>query len=254
MALHETISADGVAEIVMDNPPVNALNIADTYGLADLLDGYKRRADVRVVVLTATGRGFCAGVDIKEMQALPEHEGILGVNDACFEAFRAVYECAVPVIVAVNDYCLGTGVGLAGNADSVLAAEQATFGLPEVDNGALGALTHLERLVPRQRARYMMYTCEPASAQELARYGTVLEVVAADQLLGRAHEIAAVIAAKEPRTIRAAKRSANGIDPVDVRASYRYEQGYTFELNLAGEGDRARDAFLQGERGAERTD
>lgn len=248
MTIHETIDDAGVVELTMDNPPVNALNIADTYAIAEILDGCKRRSEVRAVILTATGRGFCAGVDIKEMQTLDDHEGILGVNDACFEAFRAVYECAVPVIVAVNDFCLGTGIGLAGNADIVLAADRAVFGLPEVDNGALGALTHLNRLVPAQRARHMLYTCEAAPAAELAEYGTVLEVVSDDELMPRAREIAAVIASKQPATIRAAKRSANGIDPVDVRTSYRFEQGFTFELNLAGEGDRAREEFLRGER------
>lgn len=248
MTIHVDRTDAGVLELVMDNPPVNALNIADTYALADLLDGCRRDAEVRAVILTATGRGFCAGVDIKEMQALEANEGILGVNDACFEAFRATYECAVPVIVAVNDFCLGTGIGLAGNADIVLAAEGAVFGLPEVDNGALGALTHLRRLVPQQRARHMLYTCEAAPASELLGYGTVLDVVEPDRLLPRAHEIAAMIASKNPRTIRAAKRSANGIEEVDVRTSYRFEQGFTFELNLAGEGDRARDAFLNKER------
>jgi enoyl-CoA hydratase len=241
-------STDGIVELTMDNPPVNALNIADTYELADLLDAVKREPETRVVILTASGRGFCAGVDIKEMQALDANEGILGVNDACFELFRAVYECAVPVIVAVQDFCLGTGIGITGNADIVVAADGATFGLPEVDNGALGALTHLRRLVPQQRARHMLYTCETASAQELAGYGTVLEVVEPEALMDRTRAIAGQIAAKNPRTIRAAKRSANGIEEVDVRASYRYEQGFTFELNLAGEGDRARDEFIRGGR------
>ena len=248
MAIHATTSAVGVVELTMDNPPVNALNLSDTYALADALDGCKRDTAARVVIVTATGRGFCAGVDIKEMQGLDANTGILGVNDACFELFRAVYECAVPVIVAVNDFCLGTGIGIAGNADLVLAAEGSVFGLPEVDNGALGALTHLRRLVPQQRARHMLYTCEPAPAEELLGYGTVLEVVAPADLMTRARAIAGVIASKQATTIRAAKRSANGIEDTDVRRTYRYEQGFTFELNLAGEGDRAREEFLRGER------
>lgn len=246
--IHESITESGIVELVMDHPPVNALTIADTYRLAELLDGYRHNADVRVVLLTATGKGFCAGVDIKEMQALDGNDGILGVNDACYEAFRAVHACAVPVVVAVNDFCLGTGIGLAGNADIVLAAAGVRFGLPEVDNGALGAMTHLMRLVPAQRARHMLYTCDTATAEELLGYGTVLRVVPPDALMATAREVASVIAAKTPRTIRAAKRSVIGIDPVDVNRSYRFEQGFTFELNLAGEGDRARDEFLRGER------
>src|SRR5687768_14912087 len=134
----------------MDNPKVNALNIGDTYRLADILDGYKRNLDVRVVILTATGRGFCAGVDIREMQNLPGNEGILGANDSCWELFRAIYECAVPVIAAVNDFCLGTGIGIAGNADLIVAADKAVFGLPEIDNGALRSE---ERRVGKERRR-----------------------------------------------------------------------------------------------------
>ncbi|NDH23727.1 MAG: enoyl-CoA hydratase, partial [Actinobacteria bacterium] len=101
MTIHQSVTAEGVLELVMDNPKVNALPIADTQAIAELLDGVKHRPEITAVILTATGRGFCAGVDIKEMQSMPGHEGILGVNRACAEAFRAVYECAVPVVCAV---------------------------------------------------------------------------------------------------------------------------------------------------------
>ena len=247
MTIHETVREGGVLELVMDNPKVNALPIADTFRLAEVLDGVRHRPEITAVVLTATGKGFCAGVDIKEMQAMPGNEGILGVNQACFDAFRAVYECAVPVVCAVNDFCLGTGIGLAGSADVVVAAEGARFGLPEVDNGALGAATHLGRLVPEKHLRWMLYSCEPVSAEQLHEWGTVLRVVPLDELMHTAHEVAGVFASKSPVTIRAAKRSLNGIDTDPVR-SYRYEQGFTFELNLHGLGDDARDAFIKGER------
>ena len=94
----------------------------------------------------------------------------------------------------------------------------------------------------------MLYTCETASAAELASYGSVSQVVAGDELMNATHELAARIAEKPQRTIRAAKQSANGIELLDIRNSYRYEQGYTFELNLSGEGETARQAFLDGER------
>jgi enoyl-CoA hydratase len=246
VTIHATTS-EGILELVMDNPKVNALNIADTYRLTELLDGVKRDPDVRAVILTATGKGFCAGVDIKEMQALPGNAGIVGVNDSCWELFRAVYQCAVPVIAAVNDFCLGTGIGIVGNADIVVAADNAVFGLPEVDNGALGAGTHLKRLVPQHRARQMMYMCEFAPASELHSYGTVYKVVPRDELMHAAREIAAVIASKASTVVRSAKRAFNNIDS-DPMKSYRTEQGFTYELNLLGEGDKARDAFLRGER------
>ena len=248
MSINYDIDSNGVLEVVMDNPPVNALGIADTDQLATIFESVAKNLDVKVAILTAVGKGFCAGVDIKEIENLPSNEGILRINKSCFDAFASVYECAVPVIVAVNDFCLGSGVGLAGAADIVIAAQGAQFGLPEVDNGALGALTHLTRLVPQQRARQMLYTCETAGAEELKGYGSVYEVVSPERLLTFAREIAMKIVSKPSKTIRAAKESANGIELVNVRNSYRFEQGFTYELNLAGEGEKARQAFIDGKR------
>ena len=248
MSINYDIDNNGVLEVVMDNPPVNALGIADTDQLATIFESVAKNLDVKVAILTAVGKGFCAGVDIKEIENLPSNEGILRINKSCFDAFASVYECAVPVIVAVNDFCLGSGVGLAGAADIVIAAEGAQFGLPEVDNGALGALTHLTRLVPQQRARQMLYTCETAGAEELKGYGSVYEVVSTERLLTFAREIAMKIVSKPSKTIRAAKESANGIELVNIRNSYRFEQGFTYELNLAGEGEKARQAFIDGKR------
>ena len=125
-----------------------------------------------------------------------------------------MYDCEVPVIAAVQGFCLGGGIGLAGNADIVVASDDATFGLPEVDRGALGAATHLARLVPQHVMRRMVYTAKPITAAELA----------ALWLGGRAsyrrtgsvrphYELAADIATKSPTILRRAKESLNGIDP-----------------------------------------
>jgi enoyl-CoA hydratase len=246
MPTTSTIHPDGVAEVVMDNPPVNALTVAGWFELADTITrlGDDRDRDVRVVVLRAEGRGFNAGVDIKEMQATDGFDALIGANRGCYAAFAAVYDCKVPVIAAVHGFCLGGGIGLVGNADVVVASDDATFGLPEVDRGALGAATHLSRLVPQHKMRAMVYTSAVATAAELHHYGSVLRVVPKESLRDAALEVAAEIAAKSPTVIRAAKESLNGIDPVDVKRSYRFEQGFTFELNLAGEGDRARDEFV----------
>src|SRR6266480_140225 len=235
---------DGVAEVVMDHPPVNALTVAGWFELAGIVRGLGDDRAVRALVLRAEGRGFNAGVDIKEMQAQEGYEALIGANRGCFAAFAAVYECAVPVIAAVHGYCLGGGIGLAGNADIIVASSDATFGLPEVDRGALGAATHLARLVPQHKMRAMVYTATTATAQELHHYGSVLAVVEQDRLQDAAFALAHQIAEKSPIVIRAAKESLNGIDPVDVKKSYRFEQGFTFELNLSGVADEARDAFV----------
>jgi enoyl-CoA hydratase len=126
----------------------------------------------------------------------------------------------------------------------IVASDDATFGLPEVDRGALGAATHLARLVPQHRMRAMVYLAENITAAELHRYGSVLDVVPRDALKDRAREVAAAIAAKSPTIIRRAKESLNGIDPVDVKRSYRFEQGFTYELSLGADADEARQAFV----------
>jgi enoyl-CoA hydratase len=150
------------------------------------------------------------------------------------------------VVAAVHGYCLGGGIGLVGNADIVVASDDATFGLPEVDRGALGAATHLSRLVPQHKMRAMVYTSATATAAELHAFGSVLQVVPRAELRNAALAVAGEIAAKSPTVIRAAKESLNGIDLWDVKRSYRYEQGFTFELNLTGVADEHRDAFVAG--------
>jgi enoyl-CoA hydratase len=241
--IRSTVDDAGIAEVVMDNPPVNALPVAGWFELAATLTRLGADPHVRVVVLRAEGRGFNAGVDIKELQAATDFTALVGVNRGCAAAFAAVYECPVPVVAAVHGFCLGGGVGLVGTSDLIVASDDATFGLPEVDRGALGAATHLSRLVPQHRMRAMMYTAATATAAELHAYGSVLRVVPRADLRAAAIEVAGQIAAKDPAVIRAAKESLNGIDPWDVRRSYRYEQGFTFELNLTGVADKVRAEF-----------
>ena len=243
-AIKHTVDG-GIAEVVVQKPPVNALGVADWQGLADTLRMLGEDPAVRAVVLAAEGRGFNAGVDIKEMQAIEGYTALIGANRGCYAAFAAVYECEVPVIAAVHGFCLGGGIGLVGNADIIVASHDATFGLPEVDRGALGAATHLARLVPQHTMRAMVYTGRRIAAEELHRFGSIEALVDRDRLRAAARDIAAQIAAKSPTAIRAAKQSLNGIDPVDVRRSYRYEQGFTFELTLAGVGAEARAAFVE---------
>jgi enoyl-CoA hydratase/carnithine racemase len=245
MGISSTVDGDGIAEVVMENPPVNALTVGGWFDLARIVRGLGEDPAVRVVVLRAEGRGFNAGVDIKEMQQTEGFDALVGANRGCYDAFAAVYECAVPVIAAVHGFCLGGGIGLVGNADVIVASEDATFGLPEVDRGALGAATHLARLVPQHRMRAMVYTSATATAAELHAYGSVLQVVPREELRDAAFAVAREIAAKSPVVIRAAKESLNGIDPVDVKRSYRFEQGFTFELNLSGVADEHRDAFVE---------
>ncbi|MGW7403709.1 enoyl-CoA hydratase family protein [Streptomyces sp. NPDC054833] len=237
----------GISLVTVDFPPVNALPVAGWFALAEAVRVAGRDPEVRCVVLAAEGRGFNAGVDIKEIQT-DGQAALIGANQGCAAAFAAVYECETPVVAAVQGFCLGGGIGLVGNADAIVASDDATFGLPELDRGALGAATHLARLVPQHLMRALYYTSRTASAAELHAHGSVWRVVPREGLRAAALELAREIAAKDGRLLRMAKAAINGIDPVDVRRSYRFEQGFTFEANLSGLADRVRDTF--GKEGA----
>lgn len=244
MGISTEITDEQIAVITMNHPPVNALPVKGWFEVADAVTTAADEG-ARVVILRAEGKGFNAGVDIKEMQQIEGFEGILGANRGCYAAFKAIYECPVPVIAAVNGFCLGGGVGLVGNADTIVASDDAFFGVPEVDRGALGAATHLSRLVPQHMLRTLYFTAQTITAQRLHELGSVHQVVPHEDLDEAALEVARQIAAKDPQVIRAAKAALNGIDPVDVNASYRFEQGFTYELNLAGVADERRDAFVK---------
>jgi enoyl-CoA hydratase len=244
MGVSTSAPEQGVAVVTVDFPPVNALPVQGWYDLAAAVRAAGADPKVRCVVLTAEGRGFNAGVDIKEMQRTAGYDALIGANRGCFEAFAAVYDCEVPVVAAVHGFCLGGGIGLVGNSDAIVASEDAIFGLPELDRGALGAATHLARLVPQHLMRALYYTSRTVTAEELHRHGSVWRVVPREQLTEAVMELAREIAAKDGSLIRLAKAAINGIDPVDVRRSYRFEQGFTFEANLSGIADKHRDAFV----------
>ncbi|MFI2369577.1 enoyl-CoA hydratase family protein [Streptomyces sp. NPDC018833] len=233
----------GIRVVTVDFPPVNALPVQGWYDLADAVCAAGRDPDVRCVLLAAEGRGFNAGVDIKELQRDNGHRVLLDVNRGCAEAFAAVHECEVPVVAAVHGFCLGGGIGLVGNADAIVASQDAVFGLPELDRGALGAATHLARLVPWHLMRALYYTSRTATAAELQAHGSVWRTVPRGDLLSAALELAQEIARKDGTLLRLAKAAINGIDPVDVRRSYRFEQGFTFEAELSGAGGRVRGRF-----------
>jgi enoyl-CoA hydratase len=198
---------------------------------------------VRVVLVSAAGRGFCAGVDIKELAR--DSSLITSVNKGCYDTFAAIHDCRVPVIAAAHGFVLGGGIGIVGSSDIIVASHDATFGLPEIDRGALGAASHLLRMFPIQKVRKMLLTGEPIDAAEAYRLGALESVVSREELLPTAQKIAASIASKSPKAVRLAKESLNGIELLDVKRSYRYEQGFTLELYTSPDSQEARDAFVE---------
>ena len=133
------------------------------------------------------------------------------------------------MIAAVHGYVLGGGIGIAGSADIVVAADDAYFGVPEIDRGGMGMGAHLQRMFSLQKVRYMYFTGDTIDAAEAHRLGAVERVVQRAQLRPVAKQIAARIAAKSPRMVGIAKRSLNGVEDGSLEDKYRWEQGFTFE-------------------------
>lgn len=246
--IRHQMSGEGVAELVIDNPPANALNLADIAELVRLLRSYQTDGRVRVVLLRADGRGFCGGGDVKEVQRLSGFHGILGQANGSQELTLAIDECPVPVIAAIHGYCIGLGVLVAGVCDIILAAEQTRFVLAEADNGATSGIVQAAGLLPEKRLQAAMYTCDPFFAEALHSYGSVYRVVPLSELADAARAVAAQIAAKRTPVIRGIKSAVKGTIGRDIRKAYRRELSYTLELNMSGEARDAREEFIDGRR------
>lgn len=233
-----------VGEVVLDHPPVNALDSKAWNELAGVISELGARPAVRCLLIRGEGRGFCAGVDIKEMQQHPER--IVELNRGNFLTFRAVHSCEVPVVTAVHAFVIGGGIGICGASDVVLAAEDAYFSLPEIDRGAMGGASHLLRMFPLHKVRAAFFTGGRITAAEAFRLGCVERLVPPKKLLKEARAFAGLIAAKSRRALTLAKEALNGLEPRDVDHGYRFEQGFTLEMYLHQDSKKARDAFVKG--------
>ena len=234
---------NGVAEVVLNRPPVNALNAVGWNALAAAIAALGDEAQVRVIVIRAEGRGFCAGVDIKELDA--DSSLIVSVNAGNYATFKAVHLNKVPVIAAVHGFVLGGGIGICGAADIVIAADDASFGLPEVDRGAMGGAAHLQRMFGVQKTRYLFFTGEMIGAPEAFRLGAIERLVPRARLRDEAMAIAGKIAAKSPTMIRIAKEALTGIEDGNLEAKYRWEQGFTLQAYMSKDSAEARRAFVE---------
>ena len=148
-------------------------------------------------------------------------------------------------------FVLGGGIGMAGAADIVLCSECATFGVPEIDRGAMGGGAHLQRLFPVQKVRYMYFTGEFIDAQEAYRLGAVEKVVPRGELEKEAREFCRVIASKSRKALVIAKEALNGLEERDVDRGYRWEQGFTLEMYMHEDSQKSRDEFVKTGKAAE---
>ena len=241
------VSVEGhIAPLTMAYPPVNALSRTLNDELTLALDRISELDDIRVVVLTAEGKVFCAGADLKGRADVIKGPGDLPAHSRrTRECFHAIRECAKPVIGAINGPALGAGLAIVASCDILLASERATFALPEVDVGLLGGCRHGMRLFGHSRLRRMMLTGYRVPAAEMYRLGVIEECTTPEALMPKALELAAVIASKSPISTRMGKHTLNVVEDLSLRDGYRYEQDMTAAIAKTEDAKEAQAAFRE---------
>lgn len=245
----ETHIKDRIAEIVFDVPPVNAFDSETWISIPDIVTAAARNAQVNCILIRAEGKGFCGGVDIKEMQAHPERITVL--NRGNYLTFKAIRDAEIPVVVAAHKFVIGGGIGICGAADTIIAADDAYFSLPEVDRGAMGGASHLSRMLPLHKVRAAFFTGGNIPAAEAHRLGAVEKVVPRADLEAEARAFCAVIASKSRKALVIAKEALNGLEARDVDRGYRWEQGFTLEMYMHEDSQKSRDEFVKTGKAAE---
>lgn len=235
---------DRIAEIVLDHPPVNALDTTAWELLAGLIAQAGISEKIHCVLIRADGRGFCGGVDIKEMQAHPER--IVQLNQGNFLTVQAIQQCPVPVVCALHNFVIGGGVNMAGAADALIAADDTYFSLPEIDRGAMGGASFMLRILPLMKVRAAFFTGGRIPVAHAFQFGAVEKIVSRETLLQEARDFCAIIAGKSRTALVLAKQALNGLEPRNALQGYRFEQGFTLEMYMHEDSQKSRDAFVQG--------
>jgi 2-(1,2-epoxy-1,2-dihydrophenyl)acetyl-CoA isomerase len=219
------VTRDGAVQTITLNRPdvLNAFNRALHAGLRDALKA-ARDDDVRAVVITGAGRGFCAGQDLAEFQAMPD------IRDSLEQTYhpniRAIRALEKPVIAAVNGACAGAGLSLACACDIRIAADNAAFVPGFIGIGLVpdsGGTFFIHRLLGAPRAFEWMTSNRRLTAAEAHAWGLVSEVVAANDLAARAAELAATYAAMPTRAVGMTKRLFDNADTATLEEQLTLE-------------------------------
>jgi 2-(1,2-epoxy-1,2-dihydrophenyl)acetyl-CoA isomerase len=249
--------ADHVATVTLDRPDqLNALDLAATSALIDLLGALDADPDVRAIVLTGAGRGFCAGADVASLAAAAGGEGgDLGpgamrtvMRSTSARLARLLLEVETPMIAAVNGPCAGAGMGLALSCDLVLAAEEAVFSVVFVRRGLVpdyGLTWLLPRLVGLRRAKELAFLGERIPAAEAERLGLLTRVVPGAALLDEAHALARRLADGPGVALRLTRRLLN--DATELDHALAVDREFTAQALCFGTADalEGATAFLE---------
>jgi methylglutaconyl-CoA hydratase len=212
----------GIATITLNVPEKR--NAISSQMVAELLDAFQQteKGPARVVILTAQGKAFCAGMDLGELQELARETQEKNVEDArrLSKMLYRLHSFPKPVIAAVNGPAIAGGCMLATLADFTVAVPEAKFGYPEVKLGFMPALVvvFLRRQVADRAARELLLTGRIIGAAEAYRIGLVTEIVPPEKLMDRTHEIAKELLAASPTSIARTKKFLLGFDDAALQA------------------------------------
>jgi enoyl-CoA hydratase len=236
---------NGVVVATLDREPVNGINVPFYREIANFFsDPDKHVGDIRAIVLTGSGKHFCAGNDLDEFATMTPVNGTERMWHVR-EAFFAIQSCVVPVVGAINGTALGTGLAIAASCDFVVAAGDARLGLPELTVGVMGGARHLARLAPQPLVRRMFLTGEHISARDFAAAGGSVIVCSADRLMEEAIRYAKRIASLSPTAVRLGKQVLDRIEWMELHAGYEFEQRYTVKMSGHPDSKEALAAFRE---------
>ncbi len=206
----------GILEVTIDRPKANAIDLKTSRIMGEVFRDFRDDPELRVAIVTATGeKFFCAGWDLKAAAAGDAVDGDYGIGG--FGGMQELRDLNKPIIAAINGICCGGGFEIALSTDLILAAEHATFALPEIRSGTVAdaASIKLPKRIPYHIAMDMLLTGRWLDAQEGHRWGFVNEILPADKLMERAWELARLLESGPPLVYAAIKeivRDAEGKD------------------------------------------
>lgn len=239
---------DGVAFVIIDRPPVNALNLGILSRLSHALRDLGARTEPMVVVIIGEGgKAFVAGADIAEIHGLTEETG-RNLSRRGHEVYDEISAFPWPVIAGISGLCLGGGMELALACDIRIAADHAKFGQPEVNLGIIpgwGGTQRLPRLVGTGIARELIFTGRIIDAEEALSIGLVNEVVPHEALRNTCIELAKTILSKAPVAVKMAKRAINEGIKVSLEEGLNLEEKCFSELCASEDMKEGTSAFLE---------
>jgi crotonobetainyl-CoA hydratase len=196
----------GILEVIIDRPKANSIDLATSREMGKIFAGFRDNPELRVAIISGAGeRFFCAGWDLKAAAAGDAVDGDYGIGG--FGGIQELEDFNKPVICAINGICCGGGLELAISTDIIIAAEHATFAMPEINSGTVAdaASIKLPKRIPYHVAMEMLITGRWLDVEEAHRWGFVNEITTAAELMPRAWDIARRIEAGPPLVYAAIK-------------------------------------------------